>query len=95
MPKSSLGDGVVRRRPAASACGPDVGVGVQRDAGPDEVGQRLGQEGGGDVAVDEQRLGGVADAGAVGLGVDGDRERLVEVGGRVDVDVARCRRRSR
>ena len=36
----------------------------------------------------EERLGGVADAGPVGLGVDRDRERLVEVGGPVDVDVA-------
>ena len=35
-----------------------------------------------------QRLGGVADARALGLGVDHDVERAVEVGGRVDVDVA-------
>ncbi len=42
----------------------------------------------GDVGVHEQRLGGVAHAGAVGLGVHHDGERLVEVGGGVDVDVA-------
>ena len=35
----------------------------------------------GDVGVHQQRLGGVADAGALGLRVDDDRERLVEVGG--------------
>ena len=40
------------------------------------------------VGVHEQRLGGVADAGAVGLGVEHDRQRHVEVGRGVDVDVA-------
>ena len=40
------------------------------------------------VGVDEQRLGRVADAGALHLGVDRDRDRPGRVGGRVDVDVA-------
>ena len=46
-----------------------------------------------DVGVDEQRLGRVADAGALGLGVEDDALRGVEVGARVDVDVAVARRR--
>ncbi len=46
------------------------------------------QELGGDALVHEQRLGGVAHAGALGLGVEDDRQRLLEVGGGVDVDVA-------
>ena len=39
----------------------------------------------------EQRLGGVADAHPLALGVDGDRFGHVEVGGLVDVDVAVAR----
>ena len=35
----------------------------------------------GDVRVDQQRLGGVAHAGALGLGVEHDGQRLVQVGG--------------
>ena len=66
----------------------DVGCHVQSHTSTGEVRQGLGQEVGGDVAVDEKRLGGVADAGPLGLGVEGDRLRLVEVGGAVDVDVA-------
>ena len=61
---------------------------MQDDTLAGEGGESLGEELGGDVPVDEQRLGGVADARAVGLGVDGDGEGLVEVGGAVDVDVA-------
>ena len=49
----------------------------------------------GDVGVHEQRLGGVADAGAVGLGVEHDRERHVEVGGARRRRRGSCRRRSR
>ena len=41
----------------------------------------------------EQRLGRVAGAGALGLGVEDDPQRVVEVGARVDVDVAVARRR--
>ena len=36
----------------------------------------------------QQRLGGVADAGALHLGVDHDLDRLLEVGARIDEDVA-------
>ncbi len=38
-------------------------------------------------AVNEQRLGRAADAGAPHLGVDDDPQRFVEVGGPVDIDV--------
>ena len=76
------------RHPGRLGRGPGGVVGVQHDAGPGQLGQHLGQELGGDGLVDEERLGGVADAGALGLGVDHDGERLVEVGRRVDVDVA-------
>ena len=41
----------------------------------------------GDVGVDDKRLGTVADAGALRLGVDDDLHCLVEIGRRVDVDV--------
>ena len=49
----------------------------------DERGQHRRRGG----AVDQQRLGGAADAGAAHLRIDDDRDRLVEVGGAVDVDV--------
>ena len=42
----------------------------------------------GEGPVDQQRLGRAADAGAAHLGVDDDRRGHVEVGGRVDIDVA-------
>ena len=51
---------------------------------PDDAGHEVGR----DRLVDEQRLGGVADRGALGLGVEHDRQRPVEVGRGVDVDVA-------
>ena len=51
------------------------------------------QERRGDVGVDEQRLGRVAGAGPLRLGVEDDPQRVVEVGARVDVDVAVARRR--
>ena len=44
--------------------------------------------GAGDRAVDQERLGGAANAGAAHLGVDRDVNRHVEVGGPVDIDVA-------
>ena len=50
-----------------------------------------GRKAGADVGVHEQRLGRVADAGALGLGVEDDPLRGVEVGARVDVDVAVAR----
>ncbi len=64
------------------------GVGVQDHALGRQGREGLGEEGVSDVAVDEEGLGGVADARAVGLGVDGDRQGPVEVGTGVDVDVA-------
>ena len=57
-----------------------------------QVGQHAGQELGGDRVVDQQGLGGVADAGTVDLGVDGDRTGHFEVGFGVDVDVVVARR---
>ena len=53
-----------------------------------EGGLDLGQEGGGDGGVDQQRLGGVADGDVLALGIDGDPHGHVEVGVGVDVDVA-------
>ena len=44
--------------------------------------------GGGNGTIDEQRLGGTADAGAPHLGVDGDPHRHVELGRAVDVEMA-------
>ena len=58
------------------------------DALAGQRGEGLGEERGSDVAVDQERLGGVAHARALGLGVDGDGQGLVEVGRAVDVDVA-------
>ena len=61
-------------------------VGRQDDAleSPAHPGQELV----GDVAVHEQRLGRVADARPLDLGVDDDALGHVEIGRRVDVDVA-------
>ena len=52
-----------------------------------------GRNSAGDGLVHEQRLGGVADARALGLGVEHDRLGALEVGARVDEDVAVARRR--
>ena len=46
------------------------------------------QEIGGDRLVDQERLGGVADAGALDFGVHDDLDRHIEVAARVDVDMA-------
>jgi hypothetical protein len=43
---------------------------------------------GSDGSVDQQRLGGAANAGTAHLGVDGDRNRHVEFGRAVDIEVA-------
>ena len=58
--------------------GLDAPVGAQLDA---RLAQRLQRPGRSRrrVAVDEQRLGGVAHAGALGLGVDDDRLGLLDV----------------
>ena len=64
----------------------DPGVGAARRGSP-------GRNSLGDGRVDEQRLGGVADAGALHLGVDGDPPRHLQIGVGVHVDVAVARRR--
>ena len=48
---------------------------------------RGGQEAVGHVPVDHQGLGGVADAGPLGLAVDDDGERHVELRGPIDIHV--------
>ena len=53
-----------------------------------EGGGQAGQHGGGDVGVDEELLGGVAHAGALGLGVDQYPLGHYGIGGLVDVDEA-------
>ena len=63
-------------------------VGAHLDAGGGERAQHARKEVSGDALVHEQRLGGVAHAGSLRLGVEHDRERLLEVGAGVDVDVA-------
>ncbi len=81
--------------------GGEVGVGGRPDAGQDGPGGVVahqgdplegrgdpGQERVGHRPVDDQRLGGVAHPGSLGLGVDHDGLGHVEVGGGVDVDVA-------
>ncbi|CAM5474795.1 hypothetical protein SAVIM40S_07522 [Streptomyces avidinii] len=65
-----------------------MGVAVDGDARLGERVERARQEGVGDVPVDEERLGGIADGGSLGLGVDEDVHRHVQVGLGVDVDVA-------
>ena len=67
-------------------------VDAQLDARLLERSQRPRQERRRRVGVHEQRLGGVADARLLDLGVDDDRLGVVEIGGRVDVDVAVARR---
>src|SRR5690606_17776837 len=53
-----------------------------------EAGSGARQPGVGDVRVHQQGFHGAADAGPVGLGVDRDVQRAVQVGRLVDVDVA-------
>ena len=64
------------------------GVAAQFDAARPEGVGGAGQEGGGDVAVDEERFDRVADAGALGLRVDDEFDRHVQVGGAVHVEDA-------
>ena len=64
------------------------GIAMDHDAVPVQHVDGKRQERIGDGAVDEQRLGGVAHAHALGLGVDDDVERLLEIGGLMDVDMA-------
>ena len=75
-----------RRRAMPGTDGPAPLVASQLDAGQGALGpgKELGRHG----LVDEQGLGRVAHAGALGLGVHHDGQGHVEVGGGVDVDVA-------
>ena len=66
-------------------------IAAQLDAALAQRRERARQEGGGDVAVHEQRLGRVAHARPLDLGVDDDPLGHREIGGRVDVDVAVAR----
>ena len=63
-------------------------VAVDGHPGPLQRRDQAGQQLVGDISVHQQGLRGVAHAGPVGLGVEDDRQRLVEIGGPVDVDVA-------
>ena len=67
-------------------------VADQLHAGLLEVSEQPGQKALRDRGVDEQRLGRVADARALDLGVERDSPRHLEVGVVVDVDVAVARR---
>ena len=67
------------------------GVGVQNGVLVPQGAGGGRQVGGGDVDVDQERLGGVAHADALGLGVDDDVHRGLQVGAGVDVDVAVAR----
>ena len=74
--------------------GPSALVAVQRRRRPRCRASKVpGQERGRHVGVHEQRLGRVADARPLQLGVEHDRLGVLEVGARVDVDVAVARRR--
>lgn len=64
------------------------GFAEEADALSAEGGGEAGEEGGGDGAVDEEGFGGVAGAGALGFGVEGDGFGEGGVGFFVDVDVA-------
>ena len=66
-------------------------IAAQLDAALAQRRERARQEGGGDVAMHEQRLGRVAHARPLHLGVDDDPLGHREIGGSVDVDVAVAR----
>ena len=78
-----IGDGAVLGERVVGAC-----VGAHLDSGGGQRAEHARQEVSGGAFVYEQRLGGVADAGALGLGVEHDRLCLLEIGAGVDVDVA-------
>ena len=69
----SSSSATVKAAPAASANGRTSGSPWTATPAAPQLGQDLGQEVGGDAAVHQQRLGRVAHAGPVGLGVDRDR----------------------
>ena len=70
-----------------------LGAGDDLDAFFAQGGDAAGKGCGGDRLVDEQALAGVAHGGALGLGVDEDGDRLVEVARLFDIDVAVARAR--
>ena len=78
-----------RARPARAPARRRAARRRARDSAASTVGRNASATSG----VHEQRLGRVADAGPLRLRVDGDRQRLLEVGGAVDVHVAVARRR--
>ena len=63
-------------------------VAAELDPGINEGLRDAGEEAGGGRAVDEQGLDGVADPGALGLGVDDDADGRVGIDACIDVDVA-------
>ena len=78
-----------------SRCGRDhvvgerhhIGGSVDRHAGVAKRIERDGKEGTGDVAVHQQRLDGIADAGSLGFRVQQHGDGFADVGGGVHVDV--------
>ena len=90
---SGLGQEVITFSGRRSLGQDPVGRGVSVQDGvlvPQGAGSRR-QVGGGDVGVDQERLGGVAHADALGLGVDDNVHRGLQIGAGVDVDVAVAR----
>ena len=81
-----VGD-VGTRDAAGFGVGSHPWVGMNRDAGIPQRGQGRRQELVGDIGVHQEGLGSVADARALGLGVDQQRHRLVDIGSTIDVDV--------
>ena len=73
---------------ARGSSAPHHGVAADGAAAGDQRAEHRRQQALGGVAVDQQRLGGAADAGAAQLGVDRDRLRHGGVGGCVQVGVA-------
>ena len=90
----SRGDVVVALgKPSVGACGARGLVAVNQYAVVVQHGNDCGQEAISNGTVDQQRLGGIAHAYALGLGIDDNVERLIKVGGFMHVDVAVARAR--
>ena len=80
-------------KPNAGACGARSLVAVNQHAVVVQHGNDCGQEAISNATVDQQRLGGIAHAHALGLGIDDNVERLVKVGGFMHVNMAVARAR--
>ena len=80
-------------KPGIGACGARGLVAVNQHAVVMQHGHDRGQKRIGHSTVDQQRLGGIAHAHALGLGIDDNVERLIKVGGFMHVDVAVARAR--